>query len=329
MSGAPLDGVRVTGPLIGRALRRGVRCLLGAQAESGAFPGIVSDRPDLGGWQAPDCSIFDTAGVLRSLRFASGAALKPLRERATAFLRREMIPPGIWGYWPRGAARADIAPDADDTAVVLDVLGKSLPEAAVAAGRAALLANRAEDGRFKTWLAPAGASNDIDSVVNANVVVCLGPGPETRPAERFLHLAVRSPVPRETYWYYADDAALFYAVSRVMAASLQYTEELRRGVVDAVLARSPDTGSPLRCALEACALLNGGIAEGPALAGRLGPLLATQRPDGSWPAEAYYAGPRAPEPRSVWFGCEAGTTALCIEALSQFAWLSGLPIAET
>jgi hypothetical protein len=56
--------------------------------------------------------------------------------------------------------------------------------------------------------------------------------------------------------------------------------------------------------------------------------LMTQRGDGAWPGCSYYTGPMAPAPRSVWFGGEAATTALCLEALSHFASVHAIPIED-
>ena len=50
-------------------------------------------------------------------------------------------------------------------------------------------------------------------------------------------------------------------------------------------------------------------------------LLDTQSNDGFWKRIAFYAGPRYPLPHSVWFGGEALTTALCVEALARFKTL--------
>jgi len=48
-------------------------------------------------------------------------------------------------------------------------------------------------------------------------------------------------------------------------------------------------------------------------------LLESQRSDGSWRRQAYYTGPEPPTPHSAWFGSEALTTCLCLEALARWA----------
>ena len=50
-------------------------------------------------------------------------------------------------------------------------------------------------------------------------------------------------------------------------------------------------------------------------------ILAVQYDDGSWPRVAFYSGPRPPLPRSVWFGSEDLTSALCLEALARYSSL--------
>jgi hypothetical protein len=47
-------------------------------------------------------------------------------------------------------------------------------------------------------------------------------------------------------------------------------------------------------------------------------LLDAQTGTGMWKKRAFYAGPQYPSPHSVWFGAEALTTALCLEALLRY-----------
>jgi hypothetical protein len=51
-------------------------------------------------------------------------------------------------------------------------------------------------------------------------------------------------------------------------------------------------------------------------------IVDSQCRDGSWPRLAFYSGPRPPLPRSVWFGSEELTTALCLEAVARYAALA-------
>jgi hypothetical protein len=189
--------------------------------------------------------------------------------------------------------------------------------------RAAVAANRDREGRFMTWLGVAEDENDVDGVVNANVVLYLGGGPETARACEYLAHLVESPDSELGSWYYPDPLSLDYAVSRAACHGV----ELLRGCRERLLARVSDRCAAgrrhqdaLGAALAALTLLNC-EAEVELLDRQIDLILASQCDDGSWPRLAFYSGPRPPLPRSVWFGSEELTTALCLEAVTRYSGL--------
>jgi hypothetical protein len=100
-----------------------------------------------------------------------------------------------------------------------------------------------------------------------------------------------------------------------------------RGCRDRLLARVSERCAaasrhqhPLAAALVALTLLNC-EAEVDLLDRQIELILAMQCDDGSWPRVAFYSGPRPPLPRSVWFGSEELTSALCLEALARYSSL--------
>ncbi|MFZ1199321.1 MAG: hypothetical protein WAO07_04060 [Desulfobacterales bacterium] len=315
----------VTNQTIGDALRRAIGYLRSEQLETGEFPSVIADRVDLGGRHTADSCVFVSTAILHSLRYLGGAALEPMRARTARFLRDEMIEPGIWRYWTRRSTNT-IPADVDDTACVLAVLQNDLSAQTVAAGRAAIIANRNAQGWFKTWILPGAAANDVDSVVNANVAAYLGPGLETRQAcTRLLDLLLKDRIDG-TYWYYAHDASLYYALARAAVAFEERATALRALLRRRLNVPVAGTRSILEVALETCTLLTLGIPDSAAVLGRIERILHAQRTNGSWARYGCYAGPVAPAPRSVWFGSACLTTALCVEALSHTLssgfWLS-------
>jgi hypothetical protein len=100
-----------------------------------------------------------------------------------------------------------------------------------------------------------------------------------------------------------------------------------RGCRDRLLARVSERCAAVRrpqhalgTALAALTLLNC-EAEVDLLDRQIDLMLDGQGEDGSWPRVAFYSGPRPPQPRSVWFGSEELTTALCLEALARYSSL--------
>ncbi|HEY7767487.1 MAG TPA: hypothetical protein VIB55_04865, partial [Longimicrobium sp.] len=181
----------------------------------------------------------------------------------------------------------------------------------------AILSNRTPEGLFKTWLRQPAAFNDVDSVVNANVLLYLGERSETRGVIAWLNDLLLDGAEMDRTWYYLDALALHYAVSRAFVHGCDGLATSRDAVVARILERQGTNGSfgdELQTALALCALTNYGHAS-PDLAAAVAWLVSVQQPDGSWPKRAFYCGPGPPWPSQVWWGSESLTTSFCLEAL--------------
>jgi hypothetical protein len=305
-----------------RATRAGVGFLARSQLPSGEFRSLLSTDFDLRRDLVPDSSPFVTTFVLDSLRWQPSEAVEGMAERALGFLLREQDEQGLWRYWTQASPkRSLVPPDLDDTSCaswVLASYGRSFRD-----NRAAVAANRDGEGRFMTWLGPPEGENDVDGVVNANVVLYLGAGPETEAACDYLARLVESPESELGSWYYPDPLSLDHAVSR----AARHGVVSLRGCRERLLARVSERcvaisrhQHALGAALAALTLLNC-EAEVELLDRQIEFMLESQCEDGSWPRVAFYSGPRPPLPRSVWFGSEELTTALCLEALARYSSL--------
>jgi hypothetical protein len=268
-------------------------------------------------------------------------------EAATGFLLAEQEPGGLWRYWSSGNHRhARLGPDLDDTACAcaalrragrrapanlwafrrmrdgegrfftwvlparlgaLDLVGRAvLAAGALRAERQAVRtpAPPAEDPRFVTMRIN---SDDVDPVVNANVLLWLGERPETKAAIRFVTETVLTAPPAFSL-YYEDPLVLDYVVGRASAEAAPSLGGLGPHIVGRIEARlgAGEPVNPLKAAL-AAATLAIFAPESPALGPLLENILATQQPDGGWPAFPFY---------NVW-GSRELTTGFCLEALAR------------
>lgn len=302
-------------------LRSALEFLAARQLPSGELPTLFATSRDLDDGRQLDSCVFAAAVAGCGLRLLGGDPLAgALLRRIRGFLVLEMGDQGLWRYWTASSAKP-IDPDLDDTALASFVLADDHPELA-AVSRAAMLANRDERGRFRTWVREAGEPNDVDSVVNANVALSLGGGDEVAAACAELNVLLTGGGVRRPYRYYLDDVALFHAIARAHAhgvgALAPAIGPLRAGLLR--LQREDGSfGDELQTALAIAALAYCGDRSGTALEAAASALLRAQRADGGWPARALYAGPEPPAPLSVWFGSEELTTAVCVEALALLA----------
>jgi hypothetical protein len=305
------------------ASRRGAEFLRRAQLPTGEFRTLLSADPRLLADPVPDSSPFATTFVLQALGELTPAVRQGLEEtiaKALDFLAEEQDPEGLWRYWTRSSPRRSLVPpDLDDTSCASWVLaryGRGFKDS-----RALVAANRDAQGRFLTWVGPAEGDNDVDGVVNANVVLYLGIGPETAAACEYLSGLIESPESELGSWYYPDPLALDYALSRAACHGVAPLRSCRERLLTRVSDRcgaGAGHQDPLSAALAAATLMNC-EAEVDLLDSQIEIILASQCQDGSWPRLAFYSGPRPPLPRSVWFGSEELTTALCLEAAARYA----------
>jgi hypothetical protein len=333
------------------SIRRGLAFLAARQLPSGQFPIQVTLDYKPGSPVLDDASPFATTHVVHSLDFLPRGDVQPLLDRALAYMRREMTGPGLWRYWNRDAIWEGrpifsfIPADLDDTAShswLLRHHGVAFPD-----NRRLLLHNRDRHGLFYTWFVPRlrgtadlrywravlgevtlarmtlfwrtteAGYDDVDSVVNANVLLYLGERPETRPVVEWLTRIIVEGREAETDKWYRDIFTFHYAVSRCHHAGIGGFGALRARIHDRLAAEALAEGRigdhAMHTALAVNTLANLGV-DSPLVGRAIDHLLATQAEDGSWPSAPYYhGGPR----QSVSWGSRELTTGLCLEALAR------------
>lgn len=325
---------------VARAIASALDWLAGSQLPSGEFRTYASPDPNMEGGCRFDSSPFATSLVLYALGFVDDPRARSMAARGLDFLASEMEGPGLWRYWSsRNPRHRQLPPDLDDICCISHVLkaaGRELP-----ANREIVLANRDEAGAFYTWLAPrtaappelarainhlvgaetllavllSGTANDVDCAVNANVLLYLGEGEETRGAVAYLLGVVRDGREKECNHFYPDLPAFYYVLSRACFHGVSGLAPARGPVLDRLLSLDEGDGSfggALNTALAACTLLNLDE-QTQALHRAVEHLLATQRHDGSWPRQPLFLGP------APYYGSEELTTAFCLEALSRYS----------
>ena len=189
------------------------------------------------------------------------------------------------------------------------------------ANKSVFLANRNDEGLFRTWVRPLGQANDVDCVVNANVLLVLGKDPVAALTGQKLTDIVAQGRELATTHYYCHPLALHYAMARAFQNGFTGFAAIAKLACDRILTFADEWGgfgSALNTAFGLNALLGYGYAEDQVLAMAAQRLRHLQFPDGSWPREPFYTGPEPPALRSVWFGSEAVVTAFCVEALAAY-----------
>jgi hypothetical protein len=296
------------------AVRQGLRFLYEHQLSYGEFRTYASPSPDLSVAYF-DSSVFVTTLVVYSIMEISYPCVTTMIDRASSFLAREMKGPGMFEYYASRNVKS-MDPDLDDTACASVALRGRHTFVAGGGNIGCFVANRDEAGRFYTWVGGADVQNDVDSVVNANVVLYLGDRDETESACRYLVDTIESNREGDSYRYYLDDMTLYYAISRAYARGTASLGKTRTAIVERVLRRGRDDGSfgnELATACAVCTLANfeyGGITR---LRSAARYLEEQQGADGSWRRVAMYRQP------GTYYGSEELTTALCLEALARVA----------
>jgi hypothetical protein len=295
------------------AVRRGLRFLQDNQLPYGEFRTYASPSPDLDVTYF-DSSVFVSTFVVYSIMDIDCPWVTTMIDRAISFLAREMKGSGMFEYYASRNVRS-IGPDLDDTACASVALQGIHPHVADGnIGR--FLANRDEAGRFYTWVGGAKVENDVDSVVNANVVLYLGDRDETEGACRYLVDTIESNREGDSYRYYLEDTTLYYAVSRAFARGASSLGGARTAIIESVLRRGRDDGSfgnELATACAVCALANFEYSGITRLRSAARYLEGQQGVDGSWRRVAMHCQP------GTYYGSEELTTALCLEALTRVA----------
>src|SRR5215216_4131258 len=296
------------------SVRRGLRFLHDNQLPYGEFRTYASPSIDMR-VTFFDSSIFITTLVLYSIVRTDHPCVTIMTKKAISFLTDEMKGPGLFQYYTSKNTRS-IEFDLDDTACASVALQRSHPFVIGGCNVEYFIENRNEAGIFYTWVGVAAPANDVDSVVNANVVLYLGDRDETKSACRYLIDTIQSGHESESYHHYLDDMTLYYAVSRAYAHGTSSLREARETLIEKVLQFSKDDGSfgnELATACAMCSLANFGFDGVTRLRVAARYLETQQKADGSWHRVAMYQQP------GVYYGSEELTTALCLEALTHVA----------
>lgn len=329
------------------AIARGIGFLEARQLASGEFTCYMSTDATLRTGRAADSSPFPTALIAYSLGFTGDPRARGMLGRAVRFFLAEMEGPGMWRYWTRAHPYHSMIPaDLDDVACVSHVLRRE--GAAFPPNEHVILASRDRRGRFQTWIAPRWPAprgvafwrvalwqwinpvkafyfwkmnecdrDDVDSVVNANVLLYLGDRAETRGAAEFLAEVLRDGREESHDKWHLNRFTFYYTVARAWESGARSLGGMRDEIVGRITERAHPDGrigdTELDTALAACALLAWG-SDAPELERAIEYLVARQGPDGDWPATAmYYGGPK----KYYGWGSEELTTGFCLEALGR------------
>jgi hypothetical protein len=239
-----------------------------------------------------------------------------------------MEPDGLWRYPSSEHPGHDHIPlDVDDTSIAsaaLAAAGRRYPN-----NRALLLANRNRSGLFKTWIVrwwphprktyrffrhTTAEVGDVDAVINANVVIYLGICEETRPAIAYMLAVLRANGEMMSTKWYESRFTVWYFFSHALR---EIAPEAGQMIVPRIEAATPRNALDLALAASTLLLWN--------RAPDVQPLVDAQLPSGAWPrAGFYHAGLKRIsrnefQPTPPWWGSEALTTVLAIEALSRIA----------
>lgn len=304
---------------LGASISRGIDFLYRNQLPDGEFPSYRIATKEGAGYWKPDSSIFPTALIAHSLKFFQGEKAYEMRRKAKSFLLQEMRPPGVWAYWSSKSGLA-IPPDLDDTCCASAVLVEDRPDL-LKDNVSIILNSRNSKGLFYTFIKPEkDRDNDIDSVVNANVLFYLKEFEGIERVVDALHEVMTENREDRSYWYYLTPAALYYMVARARANGAKRLEVCSDIIVAKIRTnrlQSGASGNETETALDVCSFLYLGKKDLPMIRPAVEYLIDCQQEDGSWPRQRFYAGPPPPLPRSVWFGSEALTTMISLEALAR------------
>lgn len=263
---------------------------------------------------------FTPALILTALSQVDTPATAKLKQRLAGFVKAQAGPSRSFNYWSKSSPERRRQPypdDLDDTCCAL--AGLALYDSALvgadvlAAFVKLLLAVETQvGGPYRTWLVPPDSPAvwlDVDLAVNANIAYFLSLVGEPLPnLTGFMEQAISSG--KLASPYYVSAYPLLYYLARAYRGSLSN----RLLALAQRLRASEKNLTPLKTALLLSSLSRlGENGLKPLITG----LLATQRPDGHWPAEAFCLDP-ARGGRKYYSGSESLTTALAAEAL----WLS-------
>lgn len=339
----PLNDIQVAS-----AIAKGIEFLAQSQRSDGSFDLLHSLDPTM----RSGCSLYPSpfGAMSIALSLASVTDTETIRGRVLDFLLADMDDNGLWRYNSRThPGWFAIPPDVDVTSCAIAALDTAAHPRA--ANCETLLANRDERGRFYTWFSPrlrwvmnlawwratlpqlkhlrtfvdfytktACDLFDVDGIVNANALYCLGHTRETQPIVDFLMDILRKKQESFCDKWYVGPFPVWHFFSRALHRTVPEAGEI---VVRHLVATSPTNA--LETAFAIRTLLYWNTSPDETL---IGHLLESQLPSGAWPRIAIYRGGTRQRsctgefpplrPNTPYWGSDELTTAYCVEALS--AW---------
>ena len=303
-------------------IRKGLAFLESAIDDSGAWHCIrfnVGDPDIPRHFERPP---FVSALCVLALEGSGEALAQAICAATRSYLSDTIEYPGLWRYYRH------LPQDLDSTSLCSLAVGTH-PWIALGRNIPPLMANRDEEGRFKTWVLADGEPDvvsrfriEADPVVNANVIAYLGDHPATRDAQRWLEaLIVEGRLEGSSKWY-PDTVSIYYAVARAMSVARPALERLRPVLADRILGlrdENRDFGNALQTAQAVSALHKIGSLDRIDAGRRIEELVDSQHDDGSWPELLAFG-----DQTLKWgvfgqigHGAETVTSAFCIEALEH------------
>ncbi len=269
---------------------------------------------------------FVSALCVLALECCGDARAKAMCTAAKAYLADTIEYPGLWRYYRH------LPQDLDSTTLCSLVIGTH-PWIFLGRNVPTILANRDENGLFRTWVLAEGEPDvvapfriEADPVVNANVIAYLGDRPETRDAQRWLEgLIAEGSLEGSSKWY-PDAVAICYAIARAMIRAAPALEHSRPVLAERILnLRDEDGGfgNILKTAQAVSSLYNVGRLESLDAKRTVEEFTSTQREDGSWPELLAFGDQylKWGAVGQIGHGSEAVTSAFCIEALERLVEL--------
>ncbi len=265
---------------------------------------------------------FISALCVLALESSDETRAKALCDATRKYLVSTIEYPGLWRYYRH------LPQDLDSTTVCSLVIGTH-PWIFLGRNVRRILANRDDNGCFKTWMLeedePDVVSSfriEADPVVNANVIAYLGDHPETRDAQRWLEALIIEDRLKDSSKWYPDTVTIYYATTRAMMRAEPALDSLRTILADRILdlgGRNGEFGNLLQTAQAVSALYNIDRLESIDVKRQVERFIGSQREDGSWPELLAFGDQslRWGAFGQIGHGSESVTTAFCIEALER------------
>ena len=307
------------------SIDRGLDFLESSIDENGAWPCIRFNTADPDIPRHFERPPFISALCALAIEPSNDVRAKTICSATRSYLAQTIEYPGFWRYY------LHLPQDLDSSTLCSLAIGNH-PWILLGRNVPRMLANRDDDGLFRTWLLDEDEPDvvatfriEADPVVNANVIAYLGDHPATRDAQEWLAALVKEGGLEGSSKWYPDTVAIHYAIARAMArAQPAALDQLRPVLAERILEQrdeNGDFGNILQTAQAVSALNNIGPLKGLDAKRQTERLIGSQREDGSWPEVLAFGDQTLKWGKfgQIGHGSEAVTTAFCVEALERLA----------